>query len=93
MTRPAQIEAADPRGLIRESYVIDGITAEECRSVFLDWALGVSAEDDSLILVRRLLGFHGQIAPLHPMTEVLKNALDDAPPARRRGGARGRRDV
>jgi len=29
----------DPRGLIFESYRIDGITIEECRMIFLDWAL------------------------------------------------------
>ena len=34
---------ADPKGLVRESYAIDGITAPECRSVFLDWALSLKA--------------------------------------------------
>ena len=29
----------DPKGLISEAYNIDGITAGECRSIFLDWAL------------------------------------------------------
>ena len=27
---------ADPKGLVRESYAIEGITAPECRSVFMD---------------------------------------------------------
>ena len=31
----------DPKGLIRESYRIEGITEGECRSVFLDWALSL----------------------------------------------------
>ena len=31
----------DPRGLIYESYRIEGIRIEECRSIFLDWAMGL----------------------------------------------------
>ena len=31
----------DPRGMIFESYRIDGITIEECRMIFLDWHLKV----------------------------------------------------
>ena len=30
----------DAKGLIREAYRIEGISAPECRSIFLDWALG-----------------------------------------------------
>jgi hypothetical protein len=29
----------DPKGLIRESYAIEGITPQECRSILIDWAL------------------------------------------------------
>ena len=29
----------DPRGMIFESYNIEGISIEECRTIFLDWAL------------------------------------------------------
>ena len=29
----------DKKGLVYEAYRIDGIVAEECRSIFLDWAL------------------------------------------------------
>mgnify|MGYP000087492773 CR=1 FL=1 len=35
----AKGDALDPKGLIEESYKIDGIVAPECRSIFLDWAL------------------------------------------------------
>ena len=40
------IEDADPKGLIRESYRIEGITLPECRTIFFDWAIQipVSAE-------------------------------------------------
>ena len=37
----------DPKGLIREAYRIDGITAGECRSIFLDWALSLPDGQDS----------------------------------------------
>ena len=35
----------DPRGLIFESYRIENITIEECRMIFLDWALEVAKSD------------------------------------------------
>jgi len=31
----------DPRGLIREAYRMKGLTKAGCRSIFLDWALGL----------------------------------------------------
>ena len=40
------INDLDPKGLIRESYRIEGISAPEFRSIFLYWALGgVQTED------------------------------------------------
>jgi hypothetical protein len=81
----------DPRGLIFESYRIEGIGDPECRSIFLDWAIGVPMGQDSSEWVRRLLAEYGGKNPDHPMTSVLKAALD-APPANvRRGGAKARR--
>ena len=32
-------DAVDPKGVIGESYRIEGIRVEECRSIFMDWAL------------------------------------------------------
>ena len=79
----------DPRGLVRESYRIEGITEADCRSIFLDWAIAAPAAPEAA--VRALLDRHGRGAPDHPMTRVLTEAL--APPARtgRRGGWRSRR--
>ncbi len=79
----------DPKGLIRDSYRIPGITAAECRSIFLDWALSVSA-DDPRETIQHLLTDHGAVAPDHPMTQTLTAALTDAGPARRRGGRKAR---
>ena len=88
---PRTDDPNDPRGLIRESYRIEGIVIEECRSIFLDWAIGVPAGEDATDRVRRLLARYGAEYPDHPMTEVLRQAL--CAPARtgRRGGAAARR--
>ena len=75
----------DPKGLIRESYRIEGITSGECRSIFLDWALSVA---EPLASIPPLLDRYGR--PDHPMTDVLRAALDDAHPPGRRGGRRAR---
>ncbi|MEM9349554.1 MAG: hypothetical protein AAGA47_04785 [Pseudomonadota bacterium] len=85
-----ELSSVDPKGLIRESYQIDGITGGECRSIFLDWAINVPAGQDTLGHVRFLLGVYGAEAPGHPMTETLKAALDEPPATGRRGGRRAR---
>ena len=84
-------EDTDPKGLVRESFRIEGITAEECRSIFLDWALslpaGVSAPDAAGALLAEYQAAHAA----HPMIEVLREGAA-APPSRpvRRGGSRAR---
>lgn len=85
------VETADPRGLIRESYRIEGITLEECRSIFLDWAISVPIGEDSTDHVRGLLAHYGAGAADHPMTQVLQEALEPAARTGRRGGAKARR--
>jgi hypothetical protein len=81
----------DPRGLIFESYRIDGIGPEECRSIFLDWALGVPAGEDERGYISGYLAKYEPKFPDHPMTKVLKDALEAPRKTKRRGGARGRR--
>ena len=80
----------DPRGLIREAFAIEGIGASECRSIFLDWALGMPLGGDPRVQVRALLVRHTDEPADHPMTQTLRAALDEAGPARRRGGRAGR---
>ncbi|MBK1635612.1 hypothetical protein [Rhodovulum adriaticum] len=87
-----RLEQADPRRLIAESYRIEGIGAPECRSIFLDWAIGLPPEVNTRRALKRLLAEYALQNPDHPMTAVLRAGLDDAPVARRRGGAGGRRN-
>lgn len=85
------LSEADPKGLIRESYRIDGIGDAECRSIFMDWALSLHPGLDPKEAMRTVLvAYQGQSE--HPMTRVLGEGLtrESRPPARR-GGARGRR--
>ena len=81
---------ADPKGLIRESYRIEGIGLAECRSIFLDWAISLPAGQEARAAIPGLLDHYGAAAPDHPMTQVLREGLPDAPPPERRGGRRGR---
>jgi hypothetical protein len=85
-----ELETADPKGLIREGYAIEGITLGECRSIFLDWAL--SLRDHTLVpsAAAALIAHYGALAPDHPMTGVLQEGLVPAPVPVRRGGRAGR---
>ena len=80
----------DPKGLIRESYRIAGISPGECRSIFMDWALSVPMDSDHPELIRALLATYAPDAPDHPMTLVLHEGLTTPARARRRGGRAGR---
>lgn len=81
---------ADPKGLIRESYAIAGITLPECRSIFLDWALSLAEGTDPREAMRVHLAGYGIANPDHPMTLVLTEGLTPGAAARRRGGRAAR---
>ena len=85
-----ELAEADPKGLVRESYLIEGITDGECRSIFLDWALSLVQGQDEPAALNRLIAEYTAANPGHPMNDVLAQGL--APPAipRRRGGRLGR---
>lgn len=78
--------AIDPRGLIFEAYRMQ-IGPEDCRAIFLDWALGLAAPVGAE-QVAQLLAHYGPRHPDHPMTAVLQAGLE--PAAGRRRGARPR---
>lgn len=81
----------DPRNLIREAYRIDGVTLADCRSIFLDWALGLKDGQDAQQAAQALMDYYTDQPSGHPMTEVLNEAVIGKARARRRGGASGRR--
>lgn len=81
---------ADPKGLVRESYRIEGITASECRSIFMDWALSIPVGAPVPEAVGVLVATYGAAAPDHPMTAVLHQALSAPVTPRRRGGRAAR---
>jgi hypothetical protein len=89
MTRPPA-DPHDPKGLIRESYRIDGITTAECRSILLDWALSLPVDAPPAPHLQALLDGYGAQAPDHPMTATLRAGLTPAAAPRRRGGRQGR---
>jgi len=81
----------DPRGLIRESYRMQGISAAECRSIFLDWVLGFEQDFDLAAAMTALLGEYGAEHPDHPMTQLLREGVSSPSPGtrgRQRGGRR-----
>ncbi|MFT4715506.1 MAG: hypothetical protein ACI861_002317 [Paracoccaceae bacterium] len=79
--------AIDPRGLIFETYRMDGIRIEECRSVFLDWALGQAIGVDMNAALLELKGEYVATNPGHPMNEVIEEGLTrSAGPTGRKGG-------
>ena len=80
----------DHKQLIHEAYRIEGITASQCRSIFLDWALSLPVQLDNRAAITQLLAHYGDEPADHPMTVVLKQGLDETANPRRRGGWRSR---
>jgi hypothetical protein len=80
----------DPRGMIYESYRIDGISVEECRMIFLDWALE-AAQVDMREKLQTLLDEYSNANPDHPMTSVILEGMKKSSQSGRRGGSSGRR--
>lgn len=86
-----ELSQADPKGLIREAYAIDGITAAECRSIFLDWALSLKAGTEPRAAMQALLGgYAAGAAADHPMTAVVRDGLSAPVHPVRRGGRAAR---
>ena len=75
----------DPRGLIYEAYRME-VDEQECRSIFLDWALGTELGAVMPTMLEELLAEYAVDAPDHSMTAVLREGLQKANrPAVRRG--------
>ncbi len=85
-----QLAEADPKGLIRESYAIEGITAGECRSIFIDWALSLSVDAAVPQALKAVITHYASQFPAHPMSAVLHDGLAAPEAPRRRGGRAAR---
>jgi hypothetical protein len=85
-----ELSEADPKGLVRESYQIEGITLGECRSIFLDWALSLPVGADVPAALDCLMRHYVGENPGHPMNGVLALGLTPPETPRRRGGRLGR---
>ena len=81
---------ADPKGLVRESYAIEGISEWECKSIFIDWALSLPADADTPECLAAVIGHYATPRPDHPMSSVLRDALSATDAPKRRGGRAAR---
>ena len=81
---------ADPKGLIRESYAIEGITMGECRSILIDWALSLPDSGITAEVLDSLLAQYGLANPQHPMTQLLTEARQAPEKPMRKGGRAAR---
>ena len=79
----------DPKALIRESFNIEGINIEECRSIFLDWALSLPNDVDAKKIIPLLIEKYNDKKE-HPMLLTLREGLIITVSPTRRGGRRGR---
>ena len=78
------IFSSDPRGLIFEAYNLVTVSEAECRSIFLDWALGLEPKYDALEEIKTYLDYYEAIYSNHPMNEVLHEGLNVKPRQRLR---------
>jgi hypothetical protein len=81
---------ADPKGLVRESYNIEGITVAQCRSIFLDWALSLANGQDVRPALATLIAHYPPLHAYHPMNCVLNEAQSPVAAPVRRGGRKSR---
>ena len=75
---------SDPRGLIFEAYRIEGISVEECRSIFLDWVMGLQSDYDVMKEIKRMISIYANHNPNHPMNKVLEESNQRPKPRRSR---------
>lgn len=86
----ARGDPIDPKTLILDSFLIEGISEPECRVIFLDWALSLPAPHTPASAIPLLLERHGDTDPDHPMRKVLREGLQSAEKTGRRGGRAAR---
>lgn len=68
------IEQADPQKTITKAYQMKNLSSEDCRTVFMVWALSVDG-DDIRHHAKTLLNKYAKGQPSHPLTELLQKTL------------------
>ena len=77
--------------MLFEAYRIHGIKVPECKTIFLDWVLGLENDIDIYSAIEAALDEYQKGNPKHPMTLVLIEGLEvDKKAKGRRGGRIGR---
>ena len=81
----------DRRGLIADALAMEGLSVEENRSIFFDWAFGLAEPERAREAAAALLTLHRTDANAdHPMILLLEEASTGTARAARRGGRRER---
>lgn len=90
MTDDAKLH--DPRNLIGDALIMEGLTVEENRSIFFDWAFGLKEPESAPASARALLAVYRTPETAgHPMITLLEQASEG--PARKRGRTNRRREA
>lgn len=82
----------DPRNLIGDALIMEGLTVEENRSIFFDWAFGLKQPETAPGSARALLAiYRTNETAAHPMIKLLEQAANG--PAAGRGRTNRRREA
>ncbi len=83
----------DTRGLIADALSMEGLSVEENRAIFFDWAFGLAEPERAAEASRALLDLHrtAQNAD-HAMIALLEDAANGAAAERGRTGRRRKTD-
>lgn len=79
----------DPRNLIGDALVMEGLSVEENRSIFFDWAFGLKEPEHAAASASALLAiYRTDVTAAHPMIRLLEQAAGGAATGRGRTGRR-----
>ena len=79
----------DTRGLIADALSMEGLSEEENRAIFFDWAFGLEQPERAAEASRDLLALHRTAENAdHAMIGLLEQAASGAAPSRGRTGRR-----
>ncbi len=86
MIRQGADRQFDARGLMFEAFRMPELTDKDCRSILLDWALGLPDDAEYKSALQRMLDLYGESNADHPMTALLREGLELASGTQRTRG-------